>query len=196
MQVVNLTTPANYYHALRRQVKRKFRKPLIVMTPKSLLRHKLCVSELSEMADKSTFTYVYPEVDMELSAPQNIKRVVLCTGKVYYDLLEYRREHQLRDVAIVRVEQLYPFPAKTLTEILKPYKQAEVIWCQEEPQNQGYWHFVRDAIDGVIESSKIGNEKRVKYIGRLASASTATGSYATHEHEQKTLIQQAIKLKD
>ncbi len=196
MQVVNLTTPANYYHALRRQVKRKFRKPLIVMTPKSLLRHKLCVSELSEMADKSTFTYVYPEVDMELAAPQNIKRVVLCTGKVYYDLLEYRREHKLRDVAIVRVEQLYPFPAKTLTEILKPYKQAEVIWCQEEPKNQGYWHFVRDAIDDAIESSKIGNGRCVKYIGRSASASTATGSYATHEHEQKTLIQQAIKLKD
>ena len=141
MQVCNITTPANYFHALRRQLCRTNRKPLIIMTPKSLLRHKLAVSALADMQEGTRFLPVIDETD-PIGAPAKVRRVVLCSGKVYYDLLAERRERDLQDVAILRVEQIYPFPAEALAKALSPYKNAEIIWCQEEPENAGSWSFV------------------------------------------------------
>ena len=132
MTVANYTTPANYYHALRRQMRRDFRKPLVIMTPKSLLRHKLCVSPMADFAEGSAYKPVIEEID-NINAPDKVRRVVLCSGKVYYDLLMERREKGVTDVAIVRVEQLYPFPVRTLSRVLAAYKNADVVWCQEEP---------------------------------------------------------------
>jgi len=150
MAVCNITTPANYFHALRRQMKRNYRKPLVLMTPKSLLRHKLAVSPLADFATGSRFQYVIPEIDA-IAAPAKVKRVVLCTGKVYYDLLEARRARGIKDVAIVRIEQLYPFPVISLPKALAPYKNAEVVWCQEEPKNNGAWYHVDRRIEEVLE---------------------------------------------
>ena len=149
MCVANLTTPANYFHALRRQLKRNFRKPLVIFTPKSLLRHKLAVSSLDDMAEGSAFRFVIPEIDA-IKPPEQVKRVVLCSGKVYYDLLTERREKSISDVAIMRLEQIYPFPEKTLTRELTPYRNAEVVWCQEEPENMGAWNFVDRRLEKVL----------------------------------------------
>ncbi|MDP7100247.1 MAG: 2-oxoglutarate dehydrogenase E1 component, partial [Rhodospirillales bacterium] len=199
MQVVNITSPANFFHALRRQVKRNFRKPLIVMSPKSLLRHKLNVSALDEMGPGTHFRRVIPEVD-KLAAKDKVKRVVLCSGKVYYDLLEARREQCIKDVAIVRVEQLYPWPRMRITNQIKLYQNAEVVWCQEEASNQGAWHFAADRIDYILESldKKAKKTRRVLYVGRTASASPAVGSLKVHNKEQELLVEQALngKAKD
>ena len=146
MTVCNLTTPANYFHALRRQLKRNFRKPLVIFTPKSLLRHKLAVSPLGEMANGSGFRTVIPEIDA-IAPPEQVQRVVLCSGKVYYDLLAERREQEIKDVAIIRLEQLYPFPIRSLPAALAPYRNADVVWCQEEPENMGAWNFVDRRIE-------------------------------------------------
>ena len=138
MQVANCSTPANYFHILRRQIRRNFRKPLILMTPKSLLRHKLCVSTLADMAEASTFLSVIPESVKTLADDKKIRRVVLCSGKLYYDLLAARNERKINDIAIVRIEQFYPFPLKYLAAELARYaKASEIVWCQEEPQNMG-----------------------------------------------------------
>ena len=190
MQVVNCTTPANYFHALRRQVNRDFRKPLVVMTPKSLLRHKSCVSQLSDMGPGTSFHRILDEGDTTI-ADKNVKRVVLCSGKVYYDLEAMRSEKQLSDVKIVRVEQLYPFARKTLGRILAKTPKAEVIWCQEEPQNMGAWHFVRDDIEASMALAKMGKD-RPSYAGRDAAASPATGSASRHAREQNALCQDAL----
>jgi 2-oxoglutarate dehydrogenase E1 component len=199
MQVVNITSPANFFHALRRQVKRNFRKPLIVMSPKSLLRHKLNVSALDEMGPGTHFRRVIPEVD-KLAAKDKVKRVVLCSGKVYYDLLEARREQCIKNVAIVRVEQLYPWPRMRITNQIKLYQNAEVVWCQEEASNQGAWHFAADRIDYILESldKKAKKTRRVLYVGRTASASPAVGSLKVHNKEQELLVEQALngKAKD
>jgi 2-oxoglutarate dehydrogenase E1 component len=190
MTVANLTTPANYFHALRRQVKRNFRKPLILMTPKSLLRHKLAVSKLSEMTGESRFRTVIGEVD-PISAAE-CKRVVLCSGKVYYDLLAERRDRGIKDVAILRLEQLYPFPEKTLAFSLKPYAKAqEVVWCQEEPENMGGWTFVDRRIEKVLTVLK-HKAKRPIYAGRVAAASPATGLAKVHAVEQTSLVREAL----
>ncbi len=190
MQVVYPTTPANYFHALRRQVRREFRKPLVVMTPKSLLRHRLCVSGLDELAEGSSFHRVMPEID-EINAGDAIRRVVLCTGKVYYDLLQQRREEKIRDVALLRVEQLYPFPEGTLAEELARYPGAEIIWCQEEPRNMGAWTFVDRRIEAVLE--EVGSKaRRPLYVGRREAASPATGLLARHNFEQKALVAEAL----
>ncbi len=149
LTICNLTTPANYFHALRRQLKRSFRKPLIVFTPKSLLRHKLAVSPLHEMATGSTFQLVIPEGDV-IAPPDQVRRVVLCTGKVYYDLLSQRRERNINDVAILRLEQIHPFPEKTLAKLLSAYRDADIVWCQEEPENMGAWTFVDRRIEKVL----------------------------------------------
>ncbi|MBV9250219.1 MAG: 2-oxoglutarate dehydrogenase E1 component, partial [Acetobacteraceae bacterium] len=149
MAVCNLTTPANYFHKLRRQLKRNFRKPLVLMTPKSLLRHKLAVSTLADMSGDSLFQFVIPEAD-PIAPPDRIKRVVLCSGKVFYDLLQERRDKEIDDVAILRVEQLFPFPERTLSRLLAPYKSAEVVWCQEEPENMGAWLYVDRRIERVL----------------------------------------------
>jgi 2-oxoglutarate dehydrogenase E1 component len=192
MTVANITTPANYFHALRRQVKRNFRKPLVIMTPKSLLRAKLAVSAMSEMAGESSFRKVIGEVDP--IAPAEVTRVVLCTGKVYYDLLTARREADLRDVAIVRLEQLYPFPEKTLAFTLRGYTQAStVVWCQEEPENMGAWSFVDRRIERVLSAIKLPARRPV-FAGRVAAASPATGLAKVHATEQANLVQQALGL--
>jgi 2-oxoglutarate dehydrogenase E1 component len=190
MTVCNLTTPANYFHALRRQLKRNFRKPLVLMTPKSLLRHKLAVSTLDEMANGSSFKFVIPETD-DLVAPDQVKRVVICSGKVYYDLLAERRERGITDVAIVRLEQFYPFPVKTLKAAIEAYSKAEVVWCQEEPENNGGWTFVDRRIEAVLGCLD-GVSKRPRYIGRKAAASPATGLAKTYTAEQAALVNAAL----
>ncbi len=191
MQVGNLTTPANYFHALRRQLKRNFRKPLVLMTPKSLLRHKLAVSPLADFTNGSKFKTVIGEIDPIAEGP-NVKRVVLCTGKVYYDLLEERRRRGQTDVAIVRVEQLYPFPVISLPQELAKYPSAEVVWCQEEPENMGAWTFVDRKIEAVM--TELGSSKRPRYVGRIAAASPATGLAKTHAAEQAALVAEALTL--
>jgi 2-oxoglutarate dehydrogenase E1 component len=192
MRVCNLTTPANYFHALRRQLKANYRKPLVLMTPKSLLRHKLAVSSLSEFGPDSGFQRVIPEVDA--TAPEaEVKRVVLCSGKVYYDLLQARRDAGAKDVAVVRMEQLYPFPKEGLANALAPYGNAEVVWCQEEPENMGAWCFVDRRIEGVLKALG-GKAKRPDYAGRDAAASPATGLAKVHAQQQESLVGAALGL--
>jgi 2-oxoglutarate dehydrogenase E1 component len=190
MTVGNLTTPANYFHALRRQVKRNFRKPLVLMTPKSLLRHKLAVSPASDFTSNSRFRQVIGEID-RIAPPAEVKRCVLCSGKVYYDLLAERREQGITDVAIFRLEQLYPFPDKPLAFALKPYSKAQIVWCQEEPENMGGWTFVDRRIERVLTALK-HRAKRPVYIGRKAAASPATGLAKVHAAEQAALVKDAL----
>ena len=190
MQVIQPTTPANYFHALRRQVRREFRKPLVVMSPKSLLRHRLCVSDLGDFAEGSSFHRVMPEAD-PLPSDDAVRRVVVCSGKVYYDLLQKRREAGIDDVALLRLEQLYPFPDRTLAAELVRYPGAEVVWCQEEPRNMGAWHFVDRRIEGVLDGLEAAL-RRPAYAGRPASASPATGSLKRHNYEQDLLVRQAL----
>jgi 2-oxoglutarate dehydrogenase E1 component len=190
MAVCNLTTPANYFHALRRQLKRNYRKPLVVFTPKSLLRHKLAVSPLHEMATGSTFQFVIPETDVIAPAEQ-VRQVVLCTGKVYYDLVSERRERNINDVAILRLEHIYPFPEKTLGRLLEPYRNAEIVWCQEEPENMGAWTFVDRRIEKVLTGLH-RKAPRPRYVGRTAAASPATGLASTHVAEQTALVSEAL----
>jgi 2-oxoglutarate dehydrogenase E1 component len=186
MYVCNLTTPANYFHALRRQLHRNFRKPLVVFEPKSLLRHKLAVSPLAEMAEGTRFQYVIPEVD-ELAPPDQIRRVAICSGKVYYDLLQERRMKEIKDVAIIRLEQMYPFPGITLGRTLAPYVNADVVWCQEEPENMGAWSFVDRRIEKVLGRLDL-KVRRPVYVGRDAAASPATGLARTHMAQQARLL--------
>jgi 2-oxoglutarate dehydrogenase E1 component len=192
IQVLYPSTPASYFHALRRQMHRDFRKPLIVMTPKSLLRHRQYISTLAEMGPGSSFHRVMYERPPS-PADHEIKRVVLCSGKVYYDLFGRRRELGLDDVvALVRLEQLAPFPERVLAEELTRYpKGARVIWCQEEPANMGAWTFVAPRIEAVMRG--VGMEQtRPVYAGRRPAASPATGLYQQHVREQATLIEEAI----
>ncbi len=194
-QVCNCTTPANYFHVLRRQMHRDFRKPLVMMTPKSLLRHKLAQSTLDMFTEGSSFHRVLWDDDKDkLVKDDKIKRVVLCTGKVYYDLLQERRDRGIDDVTLIRLEQLYPFPHKALVEELKSFKNADVVWCQEEPENQGAWFFVDRLIEGVLTELK-HKAGRPKYAGRVASASPATGSNSRHHAEQAALVDEALIVK-
>ncbi len=185
MQVCTPTTPAQIFHLLRRQIIRKFRKPLIVMTPKSLLRHKLAVSSLQDLT-QGEFYPVIPEIDAV--DPAKITRVVLCCGKVYYELLQKRRDDAMEHVAIVRIEQLYPFPKKALKKELEKYPQAkDIIWCQEEPQNQGVWFSSQHNMKDCFESGQ-----SLRYAGRGFAAAPAGGSPYVHAHEQEELIKQAL----
>lgn len=192
MQVVNCTTPANYFHVLRRQLLSNFRKPLVVMTPKSLLRHKRCVSNIKDFAKGSHFLRLIPEQE-KLVADNKIKRVLLTSGKVYYDLLDGRDALKKDDTAIIRIEQYYPFPTRELTDELKRYKNAkEIIWVQEEPENSGAWTFVRSFIEEVMDA--IGRKhERLIYVGRKSAASPATGYAKIHDREQKELIETAFR---
>jgi 2-oxoglutarate dehydrogenase E1 component len=192
MQVVNCTTPASFFHVLRRQLHRNFRKPLICMTPKSLLRHKLCVSKLSDMATGTSFHRVLHE-DVPLCEEREVKRVVLCSGKVYYDLFEERAKRGIKDICFLRLEQLYPFPVKALTAELVARPQAEVVWCQEEPKNMGPWTFVQPEIEAVLANIK-HRQSRLPYIGRPAAASPATGLLRRHNREQAKLVDDALTL--
>ncbi len=190
IQVCNLTSPAQLFHALRRQILRNFRKPLIVFSPKSLLRHKLAVSDLDQMGPGSHFCRVLSEVD-NLVSDKKVRRVVLCSGKVYYDLLQARRSREIDDVAIVRVEQLYPWPRQSILKQLSRYAEAEVVWCQEEPANMGYWAFVCPRLTSLMEELGVGRGRLV-FAGREASASPATGLLKVHKMEQETLLEQAL----
>ncbi len=192
MRVCNFTTPANYFHALRRQIKANYRKPLVLMTPKSLLRHKLAVSSLAEFGPGSAFRYVIPEIDA-IAPEEKVKRVVLCTGKVYYDLLQERRDKGIDDVAIVRIEQMHPFPANSLAKALAPYRNAEVVWCQEEPENMGAWTFMDRRIEKVLKVLDI-KAKRPDYVGREEAASPATGLARIHQQQQDALVRAALGL--
>lgn len=190
MQVVNCTTPANYFHALRRQIHRKYRKPLVVMSPKSLLRHKRCISDLADFASGTHFQTVLPETE-KLAANDKVRRVVISSGKVYYDLLEERENRKINDVALLRLEQYYPFPEEELVAELKKYKNAEVVWCQEEPENMGAWYFVDRRLEKALLKAKIKAE-RPRYVGRPAAASPAAGYAKVHNKQQVALVSEAL----
>ena len=199
IQIVNCTTPANYFHVLRRQMHREFRKPLIIMTPKSLLRHKQCISNISEFTSKSSFhrvleddAYFEENKLISLEKDKKIKKVVMCSGKIYYDLIEAREKSKKNDVVLIRLEQLYPFPAKTLANVLKRYKKAKFIWCQEEPKNMGAWNAMRNYIDRTLEMINF-KDINVKYVGRKASSSTATGNANKHLAQQKEILEKILK---
>ncbi|SDG11344.1 2-oxoglutarate dehydrogenase E1 component [Thalassobaculum litoreum] len=190
MQVVNCTTPANFFHVLRRQLHRDFRKPLIIFTPKSLLRHKLAVSKLEEMGSDTTFHRVLYDNE-SLCADKDVKRVVICSGKVYYDLYEERQKRGIKDVFFLRLEQMYPFPRKALLQELSRFPQADVVWCQEEPANMGPWTFVDRRLEDVLMELD-GACKRPRYVGRREAASPATGNASRHAREQAALVDEAL----
>ncbi len=187
MQVVVPSTPAQMFHMIRRQMVRSLRKPLIVMTPKSLLRHELSVSSLKDLTDGG-FATVIDEID-DIAAAQ-VQRVVFCSGKVYFDLLKARRAAAQKDVAIVRVEQLYPFPVPAYEAVLRRYAQArEIVWCQEEPQNQGAWYSIRHRLEGSLQKDR----QTLLYAGRQHAAAPATGIAKIHETEQRALVDAALR---
>ena len=190
MQVMTPTTPAQIFHALRRQAIRPIRKPMIIMSPKSLLRHKLATSTLSELAN-GTFQTVIDEIDNINKA--DVTRLVLCGGKVYYDLLEKRREQELNNTAIVRIEQLYPYPEQRIAEVLAQYPNVkDIVWTQEEPKNQGAWLFIAPRLyDDVMKSAK---PVRISYAGREASAAPACGSPYLHAKQQAQLVNDALAI--
>lgn len=191
-QVCNCTTPANYFHVLRRQMKREFRKPLILMTPKSLLRHKLAVSQKSDFTTGSSFhRFLWDDDHESLATGRDVKRVILCSGKIYYELLQERRERGIKDVHIMRVEQLYPFPKDDLAKDLEQFTKADIIWCQEEPRNQGAWWFVNPEIEEtLVEISHAAS--RPKYVGRNEAAAPATGLHSRHVEQQSKIIDEAL----
>ncbi|HNF28554.1 MAG TPA: 2-oxoglutarate dehydrogenase E1 component, partial [Leptospiraceae bacterium] len=183
MQVANCTTPAQIFHLLRRQMLRNFRKPLIVMTPKSLLRHPKAVSNLSDLTEGAFQTVIPDTVE-----PKGVNRILFCSGKVYYDLLEEREKTGKNNNAIVRVEQLYPFPETEIKDMLKKYSGAnDIVWVQEEPQNQGSWAFIRGEWD-VMDSGK-----QIRYVGRKKSSSPAAGHLKLHLREQEELVKTALQ---
>jgi 2-oxoglutarate dehydrogenase E1 component len=199
IQVCNLSTPANYFHALRRQIHRNFRKPLILMTPKSLLRHKRCVSKLEDMGPGTGFHRVLhddaerPESAHKILPDDKIKRVVMCSGKVYYDLLEEREKRGLNNVYLLRVEQFYPFPARSLMAELQRFKGADMVWCQEEPKNMGAWTFIEPNLEWAL--SRAGAKMtRPRYAGRPAAASPAVGTMSAHLAQLKNLLDEALTL--
>jgi 2-oxoglutarate dehydrogenase E1 component len=201
LQVMNCTTPANYFHALRRQMHRDFRKPLIMMTPKSLLRNKYCVSNLEDFSKSNSFHRIlwdhaidpHSKGFIKLKESSKIKKVILCSGKVYFDLLEAREKLKKDDVVLFRIEQLYPFPAKTLVKELKPYAEnAKFFWCQEEPKNMGAWFSVRDYIQWTLDTIKANNNE-ISYIGRSPDASPATGYAKRHNSQQQEIIDKVFE---
>jgi len=199
IQVMNCTTPANYFHALRRQIHRGFRKPLIIMTPKSLLRNKRCVSVIEDFSTNNSFHRVLTDhADikeyglLDLKKDKKIKKVIICSGKVYFDLLEAREKIKNDEVYLIRIEQLYPFPVKTLAKELKRFrKNADFFWCQEEPKNMGAWNTTRNYIQWTLDYIRAKN-KEVKYIGRNPAASPATGYLKKHLAQQKEIIEKVL----
>ena len=198
MQVVYPTTPANYFHALRRQLHREIRKPLILMTPKSLLRHKRAVSRLDELGEGTTFhrilyddAQMLPDEKIKLVPDEKIRRIVLCSGKVYYDLYEEREKRGIEDIYLMRIEQLYPVPLKALVTELTRFKGAEIVWCQEEPRNMGAWHFIEPYLEWVLNQVN-ATYRRPRYAGRAAAAATATGLMSKHLAQLKALLDEAL----
>jgi 2-oxoglutarate dehydrogenase E1 component len=197
-QIANCTTPANYFHILRRQMHRKFRKPLVLMTPKSLLRHKRVTSNIEDFTPDTSFHRVLWDgaqvglsENIELVPDRDIKRVVMCSGKVYFDLFEERESRKINDVYLMRMEQLYPFPARALIQELGRFPQAEMIWCQEEPKNMGAWSFIESNIEWVLEHIN-AKFPRPRYVGRAAAASTATGLMSKHMAELRAFVDEAL----
>src|SRR6476660_5332409 len=198
MQVANCTTPANYFHILRRQLKREIRKPLILMTPKSLLRHKRAVSRLDELTNGTSFhrllwddAQLLPNEKIKLVGDDKIRRVVMCSGKVYYDLYEEREKRGIDDIYILRIEQLYPFPTQALVMELGRFKQAELVWCQEEPRNMGAWFFVDVFLQWILNQIA-AKHRTMRYAGRPASASTAVGQMSKHLAQLKQFLDEAL----
>jgi 2-oxoglutarate dehydrogenase E1 component len=182
------SSPAQIFHLLRRQIRREFRKPLVVMTPKSLLRHKLAVSGLEELGPGHEFMELLPEVD-DLD-DHSVRRVVFCSGKVFYDLIEKRREQGIRDIAIVRLEQLYPFPIDRYAAMVARYRNArEIVWCQEEPQNQGAWYQIRHRLQEPLD-----DEHELYYSGRMGAAAPAAGYFKVHVAQQEGLVNAALDI--
>jgi 2-oxoglutarate dehydrogenase E1 component len=187
-QVCVPSTPAQMFHLLRRQMLRALRKPLVVMTPKSLLRHKLSVSSMSDLTGGRFQPVIDHLDDIDAAA---VRRVVLCSGKVYFDLLERRRAAGAGDVALVRIEELYPFPADDYRSVLDRYGAArEIVWCQEEPQNQGAWYQIRHRLQ-----APLGSRRSLSYAGRESAAAPATGLHALHQREQEALVADALNRK-
>ncbi len=187
MQVANCTTPANFFHILRRQLLRDFRKPLIIMTPKSLLRNKSAISHISELDKGTEFLPVISETK-ELA--KKVRKLVFCSGKIYYDLLEARKERGIKDIALVRIEEFYPYPEKEIFLEIKKYQAKELIWCQEEPENMGAWHFLDRRLED--SSIKAGMKQRPKLISRKPAASPATGYMSVHKKEQVCIIDKVL----
>ena len=199
IQVMNCTTPANYFHALRRQIHREFRKPLVIMTPKSLLRHKYCVSNLDDFNKSNSFHRVLEDHALiknskfvKIKKAKKVRKVIICSGKIYFDLLEAREKNKVDDVIFVRIEELYPFPVKSLIKAIKPYiSNSQFFWCQEEPKNMGAWSSVRDYIQWTLDN--LGVKKKLDYIGRKAAASPATGYANRHAKQQKEILDKVFK---
>jgi 2-oxoglutarate dehydrogenase E1 component len=190
-QVCNITTPANYFHALRRQIHRRFRKPLIIMTPKSLLRHPLAKSPLADFESPNMFKRLIPEAfPAEIGAPADVKQIIFCSGKVYYDLLERRRKLEHKDTAIVRLEQLVPFPFPQVAEQGKLYPNARITWCQEESMNMGGFYFVYHHL-----LTALGHKRVPRYVGRPPAAAPATGSSKNHAVELERFLEHAFDIK-
>ena len=197
--IANCTTPANYFHLLRRQMHRNFRKPLVIMTPKSLLRHKMATSNKKDFLTGSSFHRVLWDdaqkgnSRLKLLPDSKIKKVVICSGKVYFDILHERDTRNLSDIYLLRIEQFYPFPERSLTKELTRFNNAEICWCQEEPKNQGAWSFIEPNLELVL--NKITTKtKRPAYAGRTASASPATGFATQHKKQQTNLIDEALNI--
>ena len=187
MQVANLTTPAQYFHILRRQKKRSFRKPLILMTPKSLLTRPEAVSKEADFLEGSCFQEILPDI-VDFAKPDEVERVVFCSGKVFYDLAQHRKEQEIDNTAIIRIEQLYPFNEEMLELILSQYPRANKwVWTQEEPKNMGAWTYVAPRLQSILHS-------HIRYAGRKPSSSPASGSKAMHKREQQMLIEQAFEV--
>ena len=199
IQVMNCTTPANYFHALRRQIHREFRKPLVIMTPKSLLRHKYCVSNLDDFNKSNSFHRVLEDHALiknskfvKIKKAKKVRKVIICSGKIYFDLLEAREKNKVDDVIFFRIEELYPFPVKSLIKAIKPYvSNSKFFWCQEEPKNMGAWSSVRDYIQWTLDN--LGVKKKLDYIGRKAAASPATGYANRHAKQQKEILDKVFK---
>lgn len=194
IQVVNVTTPANYFHVLRRQVHRDFRKPLIVMSPKRLLRHPRCVSNLDEFSDQGPqprFRRVINDTAEYLVSEDRVRKLLFCSGNVYYDLVEQREKAGIKDVAIVRIEQIAPFPFDRVAEQARRYPNAKLAWVQEEPMNMGAWNFVSTHMRTAFKDSH-GTHVDIAYCGRSVSASTATGSAKAHKRQLQSLLDAAF----
>jgi 2-oxoglutarate dehydrogenase E1 component len=187
MIVGNFTTPAQYFHALRRQKHSPTRKPLVVMTPKSLLTNPRAVSQVEDFLDDTSFQEVLAD-NYAFEKPENVSRVVFCSGKVYYDLLSYREENGIKNAAIVRIEQLYPFHLEAVKQVISPYSSAKkFVWCQEEPMNMGAWTYIRPRL-------KKATGRGIRYAGRDRASSPSTGSKAVHKREQKMLCEAAFSV--
>jgi 2-oxoglutarate dehydrogenase E1 component len=195
LQVVNASTPANYFHVLRRQIHRDFRKPLILLTPKELLRHPQCKSPIRDFLTGTRFHRLLAETDPEIASGEDVRRLIFCQGKIYYELAAERQNRGIADIAIVRLEQISPFPYDRVADVLLAYPRAELVWCQEEPKNAGAWFYVqpriRTTLRGLIDDAH-GKQRQVAYAGRRPAAAPATGIYSIHAAEQKELIDQAL----